>query len=95
MTREAASDAAIRTVDEEGVTRPVTHLVINTREEAVALLWVDHEGMERLYGIVPPRRGRHTQPTYSTHPWAFRLGAPDGRLLAHYVGKILPHPKPP
>mmetsp|Transcript_3641 Transcript_3641/g.9336 ORF Transcript_3641/g.9336 Transcript_3641/m.9336 type:complete len:408 (+) Transcript_3641:207-1430(+) len=65
----------------------VTHVVVNRLSEPVAVLWVDHEGAERLYGTAAARVGRHIQPTFSTHRWAFRASGPRGRLLAHFVGE--------
>ncbi|MCB9678324.1 MAG: hypothetical protein H6737_24695 [Alphaproteobacteria bacterium] len=67
-------------------------VAVNPGEEPVDVAWIDYQGDERPYGVVPPG-GAWAQSTYVTHLWRFRRG---GRTLGTYEaaaepGRVLLH----
>ncbi len=68
----------VSAVSEERVEPPIR----NTCRVDVELMWVDYEGRERSYGVIPPGDER-TMGTYSGHVW--RLRTLDGAELRTFV----------
>ncbi|KAL4434175.1 hypothetical protein ABPG75_000616 [Micractinium tetrahymenae] len=89
--------------------RPATHRSLNCRtatmvefcndtQHEVETLWLGYDGAERRYYTLQPGQ-RVRQPTYTAHPWVFRVfrvpGAPSEQLVVQdqavlYVPPLLP-----
>jgi hypothetical protein len=67
-----------------GVGEPAEITFINTRREAVRVLWIDVAGRGREYRVLAPG-DEYLQPTYTTHRWLIESaagGAPLGAFIA-------------